>query len=66
MITVPQSTIDKPLTAIDYIACLEQCSSITEVQQFAAQVPDDVRHDERFTRAVAKRLGAIKGKKAAA
>ena len=66
MIPVPQSTIEKPLTAIDYIACLEICSNIADVQQFAEQVPPDVRNDERFTRAVAKRLGAIKGKKAAA
>lgn len=65
MIAVPQSTPEKPLTVIDFIAALEQCGSITEVQQYAEQVPLPVRHDERFTRAVAKRLAAIKDRRAA-
>ena len=65
MIQVPQSTAEKPLTAIDYIAALEQCTSITEVQRFGEQVPIDVRHDDRFTKAVATKLAAInhKGKR---
>jgi hypothetical protein len=63
---VPQSTVEKPLTAIDYMVPLEQCTSITDVQRYAEQVPVEVRQDERFTRAVAKRLGEIKGRKAAA
>lgn len=66
MIPVPQSTLEKPLTAIDYIAALEQCTSITLVQGFAEQVPVEVRQDDRFTRAVAKRLASIKDRKAAA
>jgi hypothetical protein len=66
MIAVPVSTKAKPLTAIDFMVPLEQCASITEVQDYAGRVPLKVRSDERFTRAVAKRLAAIKGQKAAA
>lgn len=66
MIKVPQSTIEKPLTVIDFIAALESCSSIAEVAQYGQHMTLKVRQDERFTRAVAKRLLAIKGRKAAA
>lgn len=60
---VPQSTLEKPLTAIDYIVAMEQqCSSLSAVQRFAEQVPLTVREDERFTRAVAKRLATIKAR----
>ena len=64
MIVVPASTIEKPLTAIDYIAHLEQCSSLALVSAYAEAVPDHIREDERFTRAVASRLAALKGRKA--
>lgn len=63
MIAVPQSTVEKPLTPIDYIAAMEACATVREVGQFADQVPSAVRNDERFTRAVAARLGAIKEKR---
>ncbi len=53
-------TLEKPLTTIDYIAALEQCVSIAEVQRYAGDLPLWVREDERFTKAVAKRLAAIK------
>lgn len=59
MITVPSSTVEKPLTAIDYIAALEQCASVTDVQRFGEQVPLEVRQDDRFNRAVATKLAAI-------
>lgn len=62
MIAVPQSTPEKPLTAIDYIAGLEQCQSLTDVKNYGELTPLKVRTDERFTRAVAKRLAAIKDK----
>lgn len=62
MIPVPVSTIEKPLTAIDYIAVMEQCSSVSDVADYAQRCPDHVRNDERFTRAVARRLAAIKEK----
>lgn len=65
MIPVLKSTVEKPLTAVDYCAALEQCTSITEVKQFAEQVPIEVRQDERFNRAVAGRLAVIKDRKAA-
>jgi hypothetical protein len=60
VITVPKSTAEKPLTAIDYIAELERCRSLEDVRDFGEQVPMRVRQDSRFTRAVAKRLAAIK------
>lgn len=62
MITVPQSTVEKPLTAIDYIAVLEQCSSVSDVADYAQRCPEHVRNDERFTRGVAMRLAIIKDK----
>lgn len=62
MIAVPQSTVEKPLTPIDYLAALELCASINDVQLFAEQVPVEVRQDYRFERGVAKRLAAIKDK----
>lgn len=66
MIPDLRPTIEKPLTTIDYIAALEQCVSITEVQGYAKNVPMWVRQDERFTKAVAKRLSTFKDRKAAA
>jgi len=66
VIEVPQSTVQRPLTPIDYIASLQACSNIREVQQFSARCPLEVRQDERFGRAVAKLLGEIKARKVAA
>ncbi len=66
MIPVLESTVEKPLTPIDYIAALDQCETLTEVQQFAEQVPIKVRNDECFAGAVAKRLVAMRSRKAAA
>ena len=63
MIAIPHPTIEKPLTAIDYIAHLEQCATLSEVSEYASAVPDAIREDERFTRAVASRLAAIKARK---
>lgn len=58
------STIEKPLTAIDYCAGLEQCISVAEVKRYAEKVvPTWARQDERFTKAVAKRLASIKAKR---
>jgi hypothetical protein len=45
---------------IDFIAALDACSTHLEVGQFCDQVPTHVRSDERFTRAVAAKLTAIK------
>lgn len=59
-VQVPQPTIEKPLTAIDYIAVLEQCSTLDEVAWYAQACPEAIRNDERFTRGVAKRLSSIK------
>ena len=58
MIPVPQSTPERPLTAIDYCALLESSSSLFEIRRFAEQVPVEVRQDERFARAVAGRIAA--------
>lgn len=64
MICVPQSTLEKPLTAIDYIAHLEQCSTLGEVSEYAGAVPEGIREDERFARAVSWRLAVLKARKA--
>jgi hypothetical protein len=66
VIPVLQSTVEKPLTAIDYIAALDECESIREIQIFADQVPMEVRQDERFAGAVAKLIAAMRSRKAAA
>ena len=66
MINVPQSTVEKPLTAIDFIAGLEACLSVSDVADYAQRCPEHVRNDERFARGVAMRLAAIKDKRAAA
>lgn len=66
MIEVPVSTVEKPLTAVDFCAVLEQCSSVDEVRDFGERVPMDIRQDERFTRAVQRRLASINSKRQAA
>lgn len=65
-INVPVSTVEKPLTAIDFCAALEQCTSLDEIREFSEQLPINVLNDERYNRAVANRLAAIKERKAAA
>lgn len=65
MIAVPVPTVEKPLTVIDFIAGLYQCASITEVQAYSDQVPPAYREDERYARAVAQQLAAIKEREAA-
>ena len=60
MVEVPVSTVEKPLTALDYIACLVQCNSIEEVRDYAERCPLEIRQDERFTRSVAWRLAEIR------
>lgn len=64
-LTPPVSTIEKPLTAIDYAACLEHCLNIVEVATFSEQLPLAVRMDERYCKAVAKRLAVIAARKVA-
>ena len=66
MIEVPQSTVEKPLTPIDFVAVLQQCASISEVADYAQRCPLEVRQDDRFARSVAYRLGEIKASKRAA
>lgn len=59
MIKVPVPTVEKPLTAIDYVAALDACRTPREVSQFSEQCPDSVRNDERFARGVVAKLRAI-------
>lgn len=59
-IKVPQPTIEKPLTPIDYMVPLAECQTHREVAEYAEAVPATVRSDERFGRAVAARLDEIK------
>jgi hypothetical protein len=67
VITVPVSTAEKPLTAVDFCGELaRQCNSIEDIREFSEKVPLEVLNDERYNRAVASRLAAIKGQKAAA
>lgn len=54
-----RSMPEKPLTSIDYIAALERCTTVESVREFGASAPAWVRGDDRFTRAVAKRLSVI-------
>lgn len=52
------------LTVIDWIAKLEEYGTEVDVSDYAEhQVPEVVRADERFAKAVSARLAAIKGKK---
>lgn len=64
-ISVPVSTVEKPLTAIDYIAALQECATTCQVMYFSARVPDAVRADERYASAVATRLNEINRRKRA-
>lgn len=59
-VNVPVPTVEKPLTAIDYIAALDACRSQAEVGRFCDRVPSHIRSDERFGRGVAAKLAAIK------
>lgn len=64
----PKSTVEKPLTVVDFIAHLEQCYSVGEVLDFGEQLPPAIAADERFIKAQASRCAAIVGadRKAAA
>lgn len=58
---IPQSTIEKPLTAIDYLARLQDCLTLDGVSEYASAVPLHIpQRNERFAKAVASRLAAIK------
>lgn len=65
MVEVPVQTVEKPLTAIDYCVPLASCQTIDQVGDYAQRCPIEIRQDERFTRAVARRLGEIKERKRA-
>ncbi len=66
-IRIPVSTVQKPLTAIDFIGELTaQCRTLNDIAEFASGVPMEVRQDDRFARAVANKLAAVHEKKAAA
>ncbi len=50
-------------TVVDYIAALDEYGTETDISDYAEKrVPEAVRADERFTKAVQARLAAIKGK----
>lgn len=59
MIPNPQPTVEKPLTAVDYIAALGKCRTQLAVRIYSASLPSHIREDGRFKRAVAARLAAI-------
>jgi hypothetical protein len=60
MPAVPKSTVEKPLTAIDYLVPLAHCNSLGEVRQYAERCPLEIRQDERFARAFRARMEQIK------
>lgn len=62
-VNVPQPTIEKPLTPIDYIAAMDACISPREISHFSERCPASVRNDERFARAVVAKLQAFKEKR---
>jgi len=66
MIRARQSTIEMPLTVVDHIADIQSCTTVEEIRDFGDQLPVEVRQDDRFTRAVARRLAELHAKKAAA
>ena len=59
MIDVPVPTIQKPLTALDYIGALQKCITATEVGLFCERCPSDIRRDARFAVAVVDRLAVL-------
>jgi hypothetical protein len=63
-VNIPQSTIEKPLTTIDFIAAMnEQCSSLHDLTMFASRCPLHVLEDDRFARAFKSRLDTIRRKR---
>jgi hypothetical protein len=63
---IPQSTFEKPLTIIDYIAHLAQCHTVSDVLDVGDQLPRSIATDERFIKAQAARCAAIVRTKAVA
>lgn len=51
------------LSVADYTAKLDELGSPEAISVYAEGLPEEIRADERFARAVKKRLEAIKGKK---
>ncbi len=60
VIAAPQSTVEHPLTAIDYIALLSQCETLEEVDTYSLQLPLHVLNDERYSKAVAFRKSVLR------
>lgn len=51
------------ISIADYTAKLDELASAEAISEYAEGLPEEVRNDERFAKAVKKRLEAIKGKK---
>lgn len=63
MVSVPQQTVEKPLTPVDYIAAMsEQCKDMPALITFANACPAEVVQDYRFARAFKQQLDSIKEK----
>lgn len=58
-IEVPVGTLEKPITALDYIGAMQQCITLTQVADFCERCPLDIRTEERFAKAVVKRLAEL-------
>lgn len=59
VIAVPQSTVEKPLTSVDYIAILPLCGDVPTLMKLASALPPYVVADDRFAQAFKKRLAEL-------
>jgi hypothetical protein len=61
-VSVPQPTVEKPITVIDYIAAMSECLDFRSLTAFANACPPQIVEDDRFARAFKNQLDAIKDK----
>lgn len=59
MRSVRQSTLEKPLTAVDYISDLAALDSLAELAAYAVAIPVHIVGDARFAQAFYDRLKEI-------
>lgn len=56
---IRQATLEKPLTALDYISDLPALNSLAELAAYATAIPVHIVEDERFGEAFYNRLKEI-------
>ena len=57
------AALDLDITVIDAIAEVDRHKSAESISLYAESLPESIRGDERFTKAIAKRLNELKAKK---